>query len=171
MPPPPADPPRPTAQRVRDTLARLAADVDVWVATASADGEPYLVPLSYLWHDGRIVMATSERTTTVRNLRRGGPVRLALDGLRDVVLIEGDVDLLTAGGLDPGVADAYATHAGWDPRSDPTSAWLAVTPTRIRAWREANELAGREVMRAGEWLAPAGAARRDLRHKSGPAGR
>jgi len=31
-----------------------------------------------------------------------------------------------------------------------------VTPTEIRAWREANELAGRLLMRDGVWL-PAGA--------------
>ena len=148
------DPPRSTAERVRDALARLAADIDLWVATASAEGEPYLVPLSYLWHGGRIVMAASERTATVRNLRRGGPVRLALDGLRDVVLIDGDVAFVAVGDLDQAVADAYAAHAGWDPRADATSTWLVATPTRIRTWREVNELPGRAIMRGGEWLAP-----------------
>jgi hypothetical protein len=151
---PALDPPRSTAERVRATRARLAADIDVWVATASAEGVPYLVPLSYLWHGGRIVMATSERTATVRNLRRGGPVRLALDGLRDVVLIDADVAFVAAGDLDQAVADAYAAHAGWDPRADATSTWLVATPTRIRAWREVNELPGREIMRGGAWLAP-----------------
>lgn len=151
---PALDPPRSTHERVRDTLARLAADVDLWVATASAEGEPYLVPLSYLWHDGRIVMATAGRTATVRNLRRGGPVRLALDGLRDVVLIDGDVAFVAAADIDPALADAYAAHAGWDPRTDPATTWLVVTPTRIRAWREVNELPGREIMRGGVWLAP-----------------
>ena len=147
------DPPRSTAQRVRDTVARLSTDVDLWVATASQDGEPYLVPLSFLWRDGQIVMATAERTATVRNLRRGGPVRLALDGLRDVVLIDGDVAFVAAADIDTDVATAYVAHAGWDPRSDPDTTWLVVAPRRVRAWREVNELPGREVMRAGAWLA------------------
>jgi hypothetical protein len=30
--------------------------------------------------------------------------------------------------------------------------WLRVVPRRIQAWREENELAGREVMREGRWL-------------------
>lgn len=150
---PDADPPRSTADRVRDVIARLAADVDLWVATASADGRPYLVPLSFLWHDERVVLATPERSLTIRNLRRGGQVRLALDGTRDVVLIDGEVAFATAGDIGPAVADAYAAHAGWDPRTDGGTTWLVVTPTRIRAWREANELAGREVMRDGAWLA------------------
>lgn len=146
-------PARSTAERVRHAQARLAADVDLWVATASADGDPYLVPLSYLWHEGRIVMATTERSATVRNLRRGGPVRLALDGLRDVVLIDGDVAFVLAADIEPGVAEAYVAHAGWDPRPDTAYTWLVVTPTRVRSWREVNELPGREVMRDGAWLA------------------
>jgi hypothetical protein len=150
---PTVDPPRSTTERVRHVVRRLAAEVDLWVATASAEGDPYLIPLSFLWHDGRIVMATSERTATVRNLRRGGQVRLSLDGLRDVVLIDGDVEFLPAGAVDRAVGDAYASHTGWDPRPDDANTWLVVTPTRIRSWREANELPGRVVMRDGAWLA------------------
>ncbi len=149
---PAVDPPRSTAERVRDLLGRLTTDIDLWVATASADGDPYLIPLSFLWHDERIVMATSERSVTARNLRRGGPVRLALDGLRDVVLIDGEVAFLPAGGIDPAVGHAYTTHAGWDPRPNAANTWLVVTPTRIRSWREENELEGRVVMRDGAWL-------------------
>lgn len=150
---PDADQPRSTVDRVRHVLTRLAADVDLWVATASADGRPHLVPLSFLWRDGRLVLATAERSVTVRNLRHSGQVRLALDGTRDVVLIEGDVAIAAAGDIDPDVADAYAAHAGWDPRTDGANTWLVVTPTSVRSWREANELAGREVMRDGAWLA------------------
>jgi hypothetical protein len=149
---PDVDPPRSTAERVRDVVGRLSTDIDLWVATASADGDPYLIPLSFLWHDGRIVMATAERTATVRNLRRGGPARLALDGLRDVVLVDGAVSFVPSADVDPVVADAYTAHAGWDPRPNEASVWLIVTPTRIRAWREANELPGRLVMREGAWL-------------------
>jgi general stress protein 26 len=144
-------PARSTAERVRHALARLATDVDLWVATASADGIPYLVPLSYLWHDGRILLATTERSTTVRNLRRDGRVRLSLDGTRDVVLIDGDAELVPGDAIAGDVADAYTDHAGWDPRTDPDTAWIVVTPTRIRSWREVNELAGREIMRDGAW--------------------
>ncbi len=144
-------PPRPTTERVRHARARLAADVDLWIATAAEDGEPYLIPLSYLWHEHRIFLATPETSTTVRNVRRDPRVRLTLDGTRDVVLIDGQAQVAPAGDIDRPLADAYAAHAGWDPRDDPATAWIVVTPTRIRAWREANELAGREIMRDGVW--------------------
>jgi nitroimidazol reductase NimA-like FMN-containing flavoprotein (pyridoxamine 5'-phosphate oxidase superfamily) len=144
-------PARSIAERVRHALARLATDVDLWVATASADGVPYLVPLSYLWHEGRILLATSEHSATVRNLRNHGRVRLSLDGTRDVVLVDGDAELVPGEAIAGYVADAYAAHAGWDPRTDPETAWIVVTPTRVRAWREVNELPGREIMRDGAW--------------------
>ena len=146
------EPARTTAQRVGDVVRRLTDDIDLWVASASPDGEPYLAPLSFLWHDGRLVMATAERSATVRNLRRRGHVRLALDGTRDVVLVDGDVRFVPAAAIEPAVGDAYAAHAGWDPRPNEANTWLVVTPVRIRAWREENELAGRVVMRDGAWL-------------------
>ena len=38
---------RTRAERRRDAERRLAEDVDLWVASASADCAPYLVPLSF----------------------------------------------------------------------------------------------------------------------------
>jgi hypothetical protein len=51
--------PRSRAQRRRDTEHRLTHDVDAWVASASADGAPYLVPLSFDW-DGEALLETLE---------------------------------------------------------------------------------------------------------------
>jgi hypothetical protein len=45
--------PRSRAHRRRDTEHRLTHDIDVWVASASAEGAPYLVPLSFDWDGGR----------------------------------------------------------------------------------------------------------------------
>ena len=39
--------PRSHAQRRRDTEHRLTHDKDAWVASGSADGAPYLAPLSF----------------------------------------------------------------------------------------------------------------------------
>ena len=39
---------------------------------------------------------------------------------------------------------------GFDPRAEATSyRWFVVTPDRVQAWREADELPGRELMRDG----------------------
>jgi nitroimidazol reductase NimA-like FMN-containing flavoprotein (pyridoxamine 5'-phosphate oxidase superfamily) len=65
-------PPRTTAQRIADTQARLQAAVDCWVSSANTQGGAYLIPLSYVWHDGQIIMATLSNGLTMRNLQRAG---------------------------------------------------------------------------------------------------
>jgi hypothetical protein len=61
------------------------------VASASADGAPYLVPLSFDWDGEAPLVATPYR-------------------------------------------------------------WFRISPRRIQAWREVNELSDRELMRDGRWL-------------------
>jgi hypothetical protein len=144
--------PRDALQRKQDTLTRLEQDVDVWVASASADGEPYLVPLSYVWDGSRLTLATPEASPTGRNLRRSGTVRLALGPTRDVVLIDATVEAFTRETVPAAVADAFAAKL-WDARVGATPyAYFLVTPRTVQAWREENELAGRTLMRDGHWL-------------------
>jgi hypothetical protein len=49
--------------------------------------------------------------------------------------------------------DRFAARTGFDPRGlAPPYRWFRVSPRRIQAWREVNELPGRELMRDGRWL-------------------
>ena len=89
--------PRSRAQRRRDTEHRLTHDKDVWVASASADGAPYLVPLSFDWDGEALLVATPTDSPTGRNL--------TADRCRDRA-DEGEPDvLLEAGKIEPGDAD------------------------------------------------------------------
>ncbi|MGW0601286.1 pyridoxamine 5'-phosphate oxidase family protein [Streptomyces sp. NPDC002776] len=151
MTPPPA---RPAKQRKLDTLRRLEHDEDLWVATAgTGGGAPYLVPLSFLWDGETLLLATPAASPTGRNLKATGTVRIGLGPTRDVVMIDGTVDALTADGLRASEGDRFAARTGFDPR-ELTAEYLyfRVRPQRVQAWREANELAGRELMRDGVWL-------------------
>jgi hypothetical protein len=148
-----AQPPRPFDVRKRDTLARLADDADLWLASAATGGAPYLVPLSFLWDGAAITVATPEESQTARNLRSAGRARLALGLTRDVVLIDGTAEAFTLETVPDALADAYAARC-WDARKEPErQAYFRITPRRIQAWREVNELAGRLLMRDGRWLA------------------
>lgn len=141
-------------QRKQDTLARLENDVDVWVSTADADGgSPYLIPLSFHWDGTTLFLATPAASPTGRNLRATGRVRLGIGPTRDVVLIEGTAQTLEPAELPAGVGDTFAAKTGFDPRQLATPyLYFRVTPERVQAWREADELVGRDVMRDGEWL-------------------
>ncbi|MET9460406.1 pyridoxamine 5'-phosphate oxidase family protein [Streptomyces canus] len=148
-------PPRSAKQRKQDTLNRLEHDEDVWVATAPDDGSgvPYLVPLSFLWDGSTILLATPANSPTGRNLKATGRVRLGLGPTRDVVMIEGTVDTVTQTELTGEEGDGFAARTGFDPRQLTTPyLYFRVHPQRVQAWREVNELTGRELMSDGQWL-------------------
>ena len=145
--------PRSRAQRRQDTEHRLAHDVDVWVATASPDGAPYLVPLSFDWDGEALLVSTPANSPTGRNLAATRRVRLGLGLTRDVSMIDGDVEVLDIDALPRDRGDRFAERTGFDPRTEATPyRWFRITPHRIQAWREADELRNRELMRAGHPL-------------------
>jgi len=146
-------PARSATQRKLDTLSRLENDIDCWVSTADpATGTPYLVPLSFLWYEGRLLIATPVDSPTGRNLQSTKKVRIGLGPTRDVALIDATVAAVLPTVDIPGpIGDRYAQRSGWDPRHSPGYAFFWLRPERLQAWREVNELAGRELMRDGRW--------------------
>jgi hypothetical protein len=145
-------PPRSRAERLADTLERLRTDVDLWVASADDSGDAYLVPLSFVWDGAALTIATPRESRTAANLVRAGRARVALGPTRDVVIVDGTVEELEIG-TDPELEDAHAAATGFDPRTLADDyVYLRIMPLTIRAWREANELDGRLLMRDGRWL-------------------
>lgn len=147
-------PARTLEQRTKDTRYRLEHDIDAWVATAdAAGGSPYLIPLSFLWDGATLLVATPLPSPTGGNLRAGGKVRIGIGPTRDVVLIDGVVrETVPAADIPGDVGDAFATKTGFDPREFNSYAYFRIQPRRIQAWREVNELSGRDLMRDGRWL-------------------
>jgi nitroimidazol reductase NimA-like FMN-containing flavoprotein (pyridoxamine 5'-phosphate oxidase superfamily) len=128
-------------------------DIDVWVASASSDGTPYLVPLSFDWDGEALLLATPTDSPTARNLTASRTVRLGLGDTRDVSMIEGRVEILEIDALPAQQGDRFAARTGFDPRALATPyRWFRISPRRIQAWREVDELSGRELMRDGRWL-------------------
>lgn len=145
--------PRPRAQRRHDTEHRLAHDVDVWVASASAEGAPYLVPLSFDWDGAALWLATPADSPTGRNLAATGTARLALGNTRDVTMIEGEVQVLGIDEPPREQGDRFTARTGFDPRQETAPyRWFRVVPRHIQTWRESNELQGRDLMRKSHWL-------------------
>lgn len=146
-------PPRSPEQRVADTQRLLVETVDLWVATADpATGRPWMVPLSYAWDGTSIMLGTAADSRTVRNVQAQPWVRLGAGAVRDVVLIHGLASVVPQSDATQAEGDLFAERAGFDPRTLPDYVWIRVLPQRIQAWREENELPGREIMRDGRWL-------------------
>jgi hypothetical protein len=149
-------PARSPGQRKHDALNRLDRDIDAWVATAGpANGAPHLVPLSFLWDGTTLLIATPADSVTSRNLQATGRARFGVGPTRDLVLIEGTVDAAQAAAdIPPETGDAFAAKTGFDPRELTGYLYFRIRPRRVQAWREVNELAGRELMRNGHWAVP-----------------
>lgn len=145
-------PARSRSQRRADAIAKLEGQVDLWVASADAEGAAYLVPLSFYWDGSTITIATPRASRTARNVIRAGWARVALGPTRDVLIVEGSVEAIPIG-AEPALEEAHARAAGFDPRTLADEyVYLRIAPREMQAWREANELAGRRIMRGGEWL-------------------
>lgn len=144
---------RRTPERVRDALARLVAERDVWVSTAHPARGPHQVPLWFLW-DGRAVwMCTGAASVTARNVREDPRVRPALPDTFDVVLLQGEAEYFPDEQVPPGAAEAFAGKFGWDPRVEEGSfLYVRVVPRTVRAWRGEPKLRGRVIMRDGVGL-------------------
>jgi nitroimidazol reductase NimA-like FMN-containing flavoprotein (pyridoxamine 5'-phosphate oxidase superfamily) len=149
-------PARTPLQRKLDALQRLEHDVDAWVATADAGGgAPYLVPLSFLWDGIHVLISTPTASPTGRNLLATGKVRLGIGPTRDLILIEGTARALSPAEITDEIGDAFAAKTGFDPRQLSTPyTYFRIQPERLKAWREANELEDRDLMRNGQWLVP-----------------
>lgn len=141
---------RDVSQRVRDTIARLDHERDVWLATAGADG-PWLVPLWFVRHGAHLILATGATSRTVRNLSRLTTVRLALPDTDDVVIIDGSARTSPTGDAPGAALDAFTAKYDGDPRRWATAV-ITVRPDRVLAWHGEHELPGRVIMRDGAWL-------------------
>jgi xanthine dehydrogenase iron-sulfur cluster and FAD-binding subunit A len=143
---------RSLAERRADVLHRLETDRDAWVATASRDGRPHLVPLSLAWDGQRVICATPTDSVTARNARATGRVRLALGDTRDVVVIDATAELQDVRAGDEVLGELFAERNDWDPRKSASEdVWLLMMPERIQAWRSEAELEGRTIMKNGAW--------------------
>lgn len=145
--------PRGLGQRLRDTRARLDSDVDLWVATSGGPDGVHLIPLSFLWDGTAFLVSTPRASITGRNLLADNRVRLSLGPTRDVVIVDGVAEPVDIAELGPEVRDRFATKTGFDPSAlDEPYQYFLIRPRRVQAWREANELRGRVLMRDGRWL-------------------
>lgn len=145
-------PPRALDERLRDTRKRFEEDVDLWLASAGAPGGAHLVPLSFMWDGTAFLVSTPRASVTGRNLLADGRVRLSLGPTRDVVMVDGTAEPVDLDALPAGTGDAFGAKTGFDPRDLDAYQYFLVRPDRVQAWRESNELRGRDLMRGGRWL-------------------
>ena len=73
---------------------RLRTATAYWIATSGPDGTPHVRPVDGLWHEGVLYVGGSPETRWARDLMANPRVAVNVDGTSDVVILEGDVELL-----------------------------------------------------------------------------
>jgi len=85
---------------------RLEKDREYWLATVGQRGHPSVRPVDGLYVDGVIYVGGSPETRWVRDVAVNPRVSVHLDGLDDVVMIEGEAEIMRH------MADALAERLG-----------------------------------------------------------
>ena len=161
---------------------RVATQLDEAVAPPAGDGSVAYAPLHDAFVYDTEVRAETENDAHARIVRMVEPGQRVLElGCAtgsttkvmqqmgcDVVAVEidagaaqiaeqfaervivGDLDTLD---IDDALGTAYVAQADWDPRRGTGYVFIVLRPMRVQAWREVNEIAGRDVMLEGHWLA------------------
>ncbi len=139
--------------RKADAVAMLSTQgADVWVATASDAGVPYLVPVSLAWVNDRVVIAVEGSSRTAGNLAASGKARLAVGPTRDVVMI--DAVLEASSTSRPRRRSGRPTSrkpTGIPGRTRATCSWCC-DPSGYRRGVRRTRSRDARLMRDGEWL-------------------
>jgi len=88
---------------------RLARCRNFFVATASPDGRPSVMPVWGLWRPdpGDFLFSTAERSRKTRNLQANPQVSVAVDDSVEVVVVDGRAELVDGADVEDGLR-AYA---------------------------------------------------------------
>ena len=85
---------------------RLAADRLYWIATVGAGGRPRMRPIDGIYVDGVMYVGGSPKTRWVQELAANPHVSVHLDGVAEVIIVDGDAEVLS--GMDADLAGRLA---------------------------------------------------------------
>jgi len=120
---------------------RFAADRVYWVATVGPDGRPRVRPIDGVYVDGAIYVGGSPQTRWVRELADNPHVSVHLDGVEDVIILDGEAEVMTTVEDDLAERLAEASNAKF-PEYGMTAAVyrsrgaIAIRPRKVISWTD-----------------------------------
>jgi nitroimidazol reductase NimA-like FMN-containing flavoprotein (pyridoxamine 5'-phosphate oxidase superfamily) len=120
---------------------RLAEARVYWVTTVSGEGQPHVRPIDGLYLDGVIYIGGSMETRWVQDLLENTRVTVHLDGIQDVVIVEGEAELMQGADdeLAQRLADASNAKFGYGMTADSFREGpgpFAIRPRKVVAWTD-----------------------------------
>jgi hypothetical protein len=120
---------------------RLIADRLYWVVTVGRNGRPRVRPIDGLYLDGALYIGGSPETRWVREVGENPHVTIHLDGTEEIIIVEGDAEVLTGIGGELATALAAASNAKFpEYRMTPdfyrANGAIAIRPRKAIAWTD-----------------------------------
>jgi hypothetical protein len=119
---------------------RLTRDRVYWIATVGEGGRPRVRPIDGLYVDGVIYVGGSPETRWVREVASNSHVSVHLDDVDDVVIVEGEAEVLTGVGDALAGRLAAASNAKFPEygmtAADYRGGAIAIRPRKVIAWTD-----------------------------------
>lgn len=141
--------PRSQLRMTPDELeAFLRTERTARVATVSPDGEPHVVPLWFVWHDGALYFNSLKRSRRTQDLERGSRVAVCVDAGHEYGELCGAVlyGRIEPAGDVPDIRRRFGEKY-WDGIEIPevkSHAWLVLRPDKVVSWDFKKIPAGRD---------------------------
>ncbi len=120
--------------RAEDRDRRLLQERNIWMATVRPDGRPHLVPVWFVWTEGKLYVCIEPESVKARNLAGNSNVSLALEQGNHPVICEGEARPLPAP-WPPAVVALFQDKYGWDISAERQYTRLVeIVPRRWLAW-------------------------------------
>ncbi len=108
-------------------------------ATASKKGEPHVVPVSYVFHDGSPYIVTDYGTRKLKNLRENPHAAILVDtsGTQKLLLVSGPITLIEKGEEYRKLYKIFHAKLDWvkrDPWKEGEAPFVRVNPSFKAGW-------------------------------------
>jgi len=108
-------------------------------ATASRKGEPHVVPVSYVFHEGYPYIVTDYGTRKLKNLRENPHAAILVDtaGTQKLLLVSGPVTLVEKGEEYKKLYKIFESKLSWvkrDPWKEGEAPFVKITPEFKAGW-------------------------------------
>ncbi len=108
-------------------------------ATASGEGEPHVVPVSYVWDQDYACIVTDYGTRKLKNLRENPHAAILVDtnGTQKLLLLSGPVEIIEKGDEYRRLYKLFFSKLAWvrrDPSKEGEAPFIKIAPTFKAGW-------------------------------------
>lgn len=97
---------------------RLAQAQNIWLATVRADSRPHLVPIWFVWADGKVWISTGRRSQKRVNIEQNPRVAVSLEDGTNPLVLEGSAQVFEDAATRDRLAPHFQAKYEWDFRTD-----------------------------------------------------